>query len=315
MTRSLDFGLVKEEANFEQILRHYELVIRGYGKQRVTLCPFHKDTKPSCSVHLERNVFNCFGCGAHGSVLDFVARIENASIREAAERIADICGLSHLPQAPRAKPAWTEKHDRDSAARPLRPMAYELTLDSSHPYLAQRGIGPELAATFGLGYCSRGWLKERICIPIHDELGALVAYAGRWANHELPQDIPKYVLSRGFPKRRVLFGLHRVAGAEHVVLVEGYWSVFRLYALNIPAIALMGRTLSSEQETLLTKSRVRMLTLLLDGDAPGRESTGELLPRLAKPFFVRVVSLPDGEEPDTVPEQFLTEVLYQPPLI
>jgi DNA primase len=175
--------------------------------------------------------------------------------------------------------------------------------------MAERGVGPELAAAFGLGYCSGGTMRGRICIPIHDHRGALVAYAGRCANDELPRDVPKYVLSRRFPKRRVLFGLHRVAGAEQVVLVEGYWSVFRLHALKIPAIALMGRTLSPEQETLLTKSRIRMLTLLLDGDAPGREATDELLPRLAKAFFVRVVSLPDGAEPDTVPEQFLIEVL------
>jgi DNA primase len=53
-----------------------------------------------------------------------------------------------------------------------------------------------------------------------------------------------------------------------------------------------------------------MLTLMLDGDTPGREASNELLPRLAKPFFVRVVDLPDGAQPDTVPEQFLTEVLF-----
>ena len=58
------------------------------------------------------------------------------------------------------------------------------------------------------------------------------------------------------------------------MLVEGYWSVFRLHALDVPAIALMGRTLSAEQETLLLDSGVRMLDfLMLDGDRPGREAT------------------------------------------
>jgi DNA primase len=308
MTRPLDFGLVKEEANFEQVLRHYRLPVRGYGKQRSTLCPFHKDTKPSCSIHLERNVFNCFGCGAHGSVLDFVALIENVSIRDAAERIEEICGLSHLSQPSRAMPNGAEKRDNRSSS-PLEPLSYELTLDPLHPYLAERGVGPELAAMFGLGYCSGGTMRGRICIPIHDYRGALVAYAGRWANSEVPEGVQKYHLPRGFEKRRVLFGLHRVAGSEHVVLVEGYWSVFRLHALTIPAVALMGRSLSPEQETLLIESRARLLTLLLDGDPPGREATDELLPRLAKPFFVRVVNLPAGTQPDTVSEQFLIEVL------
>jgi DNA primase len=308
MTRPLDFGQVKEEADFEQILRHYRLPVWGCGKPRSTLCRFHEDTRPSCSIHLERNVFNCFGCGAHGSVLDFVARIERISIREAAERIGGICGLSHLSQASPEKPK-EKRQNGDSPNRLPEPLPYQLTLDPSHPYLAARGVGSELAGAFGLGYCARGIMRGRICIPIHDQQGALVAYAGRWASDEIPRDVPKYQLPRGFEKRRVLFGLHRVAWAEHIVLVEGYWSVLRLHALKIPAVALMGRTLSPEQETLLMEARIRMLTLLLDGDPPGREATNELLPRLASPFFVRVVALPDGTQPDTVPDQFLTEVL------
>ena len=92
-------------------------------------------------------------------------------------------------------------------------------------------------------------------------------------------------------------------------MVEGYWSVFRLHTLDLPGVALMGRVLSTEQEALLKKSGARMLTLLLDGDRQGREATAELLPRLASHFFVRVVHLPDGAQPDTVPEQFLLDVL------
>ena len=94
-------------------------------------------------------------------------------------------------------------------------------------------------------------MQGRICIPIHDERGMLVAYTGRWASDELPEGVPKYDLPRQIPKRRVLYNLHRVIGAEHLVLVEGYWSVFRLHGLGVSAVSLMGRTLSVEQETLL----------------------------------------------------------------
>jgi DNA primase len=148
-------------------------------------------------------------------------------------------------------------------------------------------------------------MQGSICIPIHDEHGALVAYAGRRASNDIPRGVPKYLLPRGFEKRRVLFGLHRVKGSEHLIVVEGYWSVFRLYTLGLPAVALMGRVLSTEQETLLKDFGARMLTLSFDGDRPGREATEQLLPRLATNFFVRVVRLPDGAQPDTVSEQFL----------
>jgi DNA primase len=312
MTRALDLAEVKERANFVRILRHYEVRIVGRGKQRMVLCPFHADTKPSCSVHLGRNVFNCFGCGAKGSVLDFVARFENVSIANAVARVEEICGVgskAHPRQPLRAKRA-ADKSNCGQEPSGLRPLPFRLKLDPTHPFLSARGIGPELAARLGLGFCRgdsplRGW----ICIPIHDERGALVAYAGRQATHDVPLGVPKYILPRGFEKRRVLFNLFRVSGAEHLVLVEGYWSVFRLQTLGIPSVALMGRTLSPEQETLLIQAGVRMLSLMLDGDRPGREATGELLPRLAARFFVRVIHLPDGAEPDTVPEQFLLDAL------
>jgi DNA primase len=303
-----DLARVKSNASFEQILRHYGVKFVGRGKQRMALCPFHADTKPSCSLHLERKLFHCFGCGAKGSVLDFVAEIEKVSILEAAERVKHLCRIRRETEAP-LRQATRDRRDEDFFDQPLQPLPFRLSLDPSHPYLAGRGISPELAATFGLGYCSRGTMRGRICIPIHDQRGVLVAYTGRWASDELPEGVPKYDLPRKFPKRRVLFNLHRVAGAEHLVLVEGYWSVFRLHALDAPAVALMGRALSEEQEALLQNSGVRTLTLFLDGDTPGRKATEELLPRLAGRFFVHAPNVPDGAKPDTIPEQFLLEAL------
>ena len=305
----LDLARVKREASFALILKRYGIKALRGGAQRMALCPFHADTTPSCSIHLERNVFHCFGCNAKGSVLDFVARMENVSIRDAAARVKEICGLRSDAPALQTRRASQSGDGRDPA-RPLRPLPFQLKLDPTHPYLSARGISPELAAQLGLGYCSCGTIMQGwICIPIHDEHGVLVAYAGRRASDDIPRGVPKYLLPRGFEKRRVLFGLHRVTGSEHLILVEGYWSVFRLHTLGLPAVALMGRVLSTEQETLLRESGARMLTLLLDGDRPGREATGELLPRLAAHFFVRVVHLPDGAQPDTVPEQFLLDVL------
>ena len=285
MTRQrLHLARVKEEASFEEILDRYSVKTRGAGAKRMAQCPFHPDRRPSCSIHLERKVFYCFGCGAKGSVLDFVAQIENVSIHEAAERIEEMCRIRHDEAVTRRQKPTQNGHDEDSD-RPLRPLPFRLTLDPGHPYLAGRHIGPDLAATFGLGYCSHGTMQGRICIPIHDACGVLVAYTGRWASDELPEGVPKYDLPRQFPKRRVLYNLHRVAGAEHLVLVEGYWSVFRLHVLDVAAVSLMGRTLSAEQETLLIESGVQRLTIMLDGDAPGRNATDELLPRLAEPLF------------------------------
>jgi len=189
------------------------------------------------------------------------------------------------------------------------PLTFALKLDATHPYLVERGVSAQIAAEFGLGYCSRGVMAGRICIPVHDATGRLVAYAGRWPGEDVPEDQERYKLPKNFQKSRVLFNLHRVRDAEHVVLVEGYWSAFRLHALGVPVAALMGSSVSEEQLALLGERGTRYVTLLLDGDDAGRRARERALPALASAFLVRAPLLPDGEKPDTLGEAELLEVV------
>ena len=85
-------------------------------------------------------------------------------------------------------------------------------LDPGHPYLSARGLSKETIATFGIGYCSRGMLKGRIAIPIHDERGELVAYAGRFPGDEgLGEGEAIYTFPPNFHKELVVYNLHRAA--------------------------------------------------------------------------------------------------------
>lgn len=309
MCSGLDLAEIKAAASFAQILDHYHIMVRGSGPQRIALCPFHPDKRPSCSINLDRKIFHCFGCEAHGTILDFVALLERISIRAASIRIAAICAVQGGDD--RAHQDWVNGQRRHSRVRTWVPkiIAPMQDLDPTHPYIAERGVAPKRAAALGLGFCDHGIMRGRICIPIYDDRGNLVAYAGRIASAEIPKGIMKYYIPRGFEKRHVLFGLHRVIHAKHLVLVEGYWSVFRLHKLGVPAVALMGRTLSVEQELLLRKSNAQKLTLLFDGDRAGREATELLLPKLAPHFIVQDGMLPDRAEPDTVPEEYIFNVL------
>ena len=76
---------------------------RGYDdsfqfQQRKVLCPFHDESKASCGVNLTKKNFNCFGCGEHGNILDFVARMEDLDIRPAAQRTAGFTAGEALPE-------------------------------------------------------------------------------------------------------------------------------------------------------------------------------------------------------------------------
>ncbi len=156
----------------------------------------------------------------------------------------------------------------EPAIRPLP--SRKLKLDPAHAYLAERGLSPAIVAAFGLGYCNRGLMAGYVCIPIHNERGELVAYAGRWPGEAVPDGQERYKLPAKFKKSRVLFNLHRVSDAENVVVVEGYWSAIRLHALGVPVAALMGWSASADQIALLRYRGVRSITLLLDGDDAGR---------------------------------------------
>ena len=110
----------------------------------------------------------------------------------------------------------------------------------------------------------------------------------------------------------MLFNLHRLGDAEHVVLVEGFWSVFRLHALGVPVVGLMGSSVSPEQLRLLGDRGTRFVTLLLDGDEAGRKARERALPDLASAFFTRAPALPDGEKPDTFGEAALLKLVSAP---
>ena len=325
-TAWIDFRAVKEKARFEPILERYHLELKARGKELVGKCPFHEETRASFSVNPEKGVFHCFGCSAKGNALDFVARMESVSIRRAAELVAEWLGLENVhKEAPRraqrrgarSGSALSTGESREPEPQPIlmeaegsgnKPLRFKLKLEPNHPYLAERSVSYELAQEFELGFCTRGVMKDRICIPLHDADGALVGYLGRWPG-DPPDGEERYKLPLGFKKGSVLYNLHRIRSADELVLVEGCWSVIRLHALRMPTVALLGRTISSEQEGLLVAKGIRQVTILMDGDEPGREAAGELLSRLANHFGVRMATLPDGGEPDTADEEKLLELL------
>jgi DNA primase len=318
----MDFAYIREHADFATVLAHYSIAHAPGQNQVSVLCPFHDDRRPSLSINLEAKIFHCFACQAKGDILDFVTMIEKISLPDAARIIAQCCMIPLDGQSStNTRPAnsadnrnkgMTAKSHSGEAGQPggKASLCCSASLDPTHRFLRERGVTPELIKEFGLGFCAQGRLRGRVCIPIHSPDGAQVlAYAGRWVNDHVPDGIPRYLLPRGFKKNQVLYNYHRVVGARHLVIVEGYWSVFRLHALHVPAVALMGTSLSASQIDLLCQSGARRITLLLDADAAGGKATKDLLPRLSSLFFIHTPALPDAESPDMVSENLLLEAV------
>ena len=158
-------------------------------------------------------------------------------------------------------------------------------------------------------------MAGRVCVPIENVDGELVAYAARWPARgtidELPAGEEKWKLPKGFRKALELFNLHRVRHCKHLVVVEGFFDAVRLHGLRVPAVALMGTSISAEQVATLERHcpALRSLTVLLDGDEAGRSAAPEVAAALAAHWWVRVAALPEGEEPDTLPQEELLALL------
>jgi len=294
----VNFAAVKRAVSLEAVLRHYQ--VPGLRRRRDQLqgcCPIHRGTRDdSFRAHLTKNAFQCFACQACGNVLDFVAAMEKCSIREAALRLQQWFALASSPGVPAASVPNRELVRKEEGAN--APLRFALTgVEPNHPYLAQRGIDAATAREFGVGlYPGPGLMSGRIVIPIHNQRGQLVAYAGR----ALDGRPPKYKLPVGFRKARELFNLHRAAvtGSNTVILVEGYFDCMRVHQAGFPwVVALMGLSLSGAQESALLALFDRVV-VMLDGDAAGRAASKTIAARLSSWCPVQAVRVPDGSQPD-----------------
>lgn len=309
----VDFSALKQNVSFITILEHYGLISQFKRKENhlVGACPIHKgDSLTAFHIDLVKNVYNCFtrckslGHKGGGNILDFVAEMENLghhkeAIRQAARLIIEWTGSGAAGQPERAvseAPKPPEEHQEN------KPLAFQLHLDPAHPYLIERELSLETIKTFGLGYCEKGMMKGRICIPIHDQFGNLIAYAGRALDEQIAKEEGRYKLPTNFHKSQVLFNFHRVSDRKTIILVEGYFDCFKVYQAGFPNVcALMGTAFSEFHERVVIEN-FKQAVLMFDNDPAGKQCAKDVLNRLYDRLFVRVIKL-DNFANKTQPDQ------------
>jgi hypothetical protein len=270
-----DFQSLKQRIPIDHVLARYGVRLRSIGPHTLYgACPLpthtSRNSRQSFSLNLSLQVWSCHSASCvaarggrmGGHVIDLVAIMERCSLREAGLRLRDWFSVHTSHPAPAMA---------SSAVETNRPLGFALQrIDTRHPYLAQRGISPATARLFGVGmYHGNGFLAGRCVIPIRDEKSQLVAYAGRAVNGEEP----KYRFPAGFRKSQVLFNLDRAiaTGSRNVIVVEGFFDALKVYQAGHPVVALMGSSFSQRQSELLL-SHFASVTLMLDGDEPGRQA-------------------------------------------
>ena len=196
---------LKEGVSLLRLAESQGYQITKQGKDYAVCCPFHDDKTPSCIISPKTNLFHCFGCGAGGSVIDWVMKTMNMGFRDAAVWLRN----ETLPLEVEPEKAVTSLLAADplaaklSAAKPSveedqvllqRVMDfYHDTLKQSpeaQEYLQKRGLDDaELVNHFKLGYANR-------------KLGLTLPDKRRKAGAEIRQHLENV-------------GLYRESGHEH----------------------------------------------------------------------------------------------------
>jgi DNA primase len=324
----VSFDEIKKVVTLQMAIEHYGVPLRRVNATTLRgKCPLpshtSKDSKESFTATLNRGTGGAWACQSQscikarrrvgGNVLDFVAAMENCSVRDAAIRLqmwflVPAAGGPPRPagKEPRAeisagkepKPDLVSKKENDvvGESESNTPLTFTLqNVDCAHPYLLERGVSVLTAKTFGVGFFSgKGSMHDRIVFPIHNKNGELVAYAGRVTSGTEP----RYKFPAGFHKSLELYNLHRIKGELSAVLVEGFFDCLKLTQAGYTSLALMGSTMSKVQENLLAE-HFGHVVVMLDGDKTGRVAAEGIADRLRQVIFqVVVVDLPDGVQPD-----------------
>jgi len=334
----VSFDEIKKEVSLQVAIEHYGIRLRRVNAHTFRgKCPLptHRSeaSKESFTATLSKGIGGAWACQSQscikargrvgGNVLDFVAAMEQCTVREAAVKLQT---WFLVPVADRSRglarkePRTEISVDKEMAGERVseetdgggegifnKPLSFALqNIDCTHPYLFERGLTRETAEKFGVGFFSgRGSMQNRIVIPIHNVEGDLVAYAGR----AIDGSEPRYKFPSGFHKSLEVFNLHRVKGELSVVLVEGFFDCMKITQAGCPCVALMGSSMSDTQEDLL-RNRFAEIILMLDGDEAGRKATDEIRDRLECVMYsVRIVQLPEGVQPDQLSDDEIRSLL------
>ena len=163
-----------------------------------------------------------------------------------------------------------------------------------------------------------GFLYNRIVFPIRDRAGRVVAFGGRALDAGAKAKYLNSPESEVFSKRRELYGLHPVIqqrpAPQQLLLVEGYMDVVMLAQHGFRcAVAVLGSAANSDHFEMMFR-QARRVVLCFDGDEAGlraaRRAVEAAMPSMKDGHELRVLTLPEGEDPDSLvraengPERF-----------
>ncbi len=315
VTANVDIPALKARHPLGDTVEASGVRLRGRGRVRQGVCPFHEEVEGSFTVYADSERWYCFGCGLRGDVLDFIRQSENLSLPEAIRRLDGGAYPAVSRPAPARRPRAAPPPPRDPALLTAAARFYAGQLRRSPAgldYLASRGLGPDAAVRLGLGFApgdglrhaleSAGFSADRLrnC-GLFTERGS-ERFAGMVVVPDLSGGLVRWLVGRAvdahrtprfqaLPGPKPVLGLGRLGPAPPwAVVAEGVFDWLALASWGVPAVAALG-TQGVERVASALRGCPRVF-LAFDNDDVGLEATEGLAVLLGR--RTAAVTLPQG---------------------
>jgi DNA primase len=333
------YNHLRQQVKISEIVRQKTFLTKK-GNEYLGICPFHSEKTPSFTVNDIKKFYHCFGCGAHGDVIKFVAEINGFSYKDAAIKIA----TDHSIELPKMTSAQKREYEETDQIYKVLEIALEYfksqVTNEVKEYLLSRGIDNNIKEQFSIGYApGKGGLisyfekksislnflldsglvgkKEngrmyeiftnRIMFPIRNIYNKILGFGGR----VIGDSLPKYINSPEtlvFKKSETMYGENIATSAaykkNYSIVVEGYMDVIALNAVGInEAVASLGTSVTDKHLQKLWRSGDEII-ICLDGDTAGKRASNRLidicLPMITADKKISFVNLPHSKDPDDI---------------
>ncbi len=200
MPAFLPFKEIAQNIDVEQVATLLNLKLKRSNKELRAACPAcGSDDERSLALMPETNSFRCYAAQLSGDCISLYAHLEGCGNYAAAKALQE-----HFLGA-RAAPATAPQAASRETTRPTKPpkeinsdklgqtfdadaFAAKLTYTDE---VAELGIAQEDAERLRIGYCTKGLMKGRVCIPVRTESGEISGFMGYAADGDPVLKLPQ----------------------------------------------------------------------------------------------------------------------------
>lgn len=294
----------KVRLSIEQLLLaigHLERM-RSRGERLIGPCPVHHgDNENAFHIDCRRNLWHCFtGCATGGDSIALAWHLCGRSWPRTAQWLGQLSGDAAIASRPASplNPASCQPFSAQQPQSSFRPFCRALPLQTEHPFFRRLDLEPATLRHFEAGvWPHRGYLCGMAAVRLHDLSGQPLGYAGRRLDPDEVARHGKWKWPPRFPKAHLLYNWHRTRpdSSHGLLVVEGPWSVLKLWQAGFQnVVALGGTAVSAVQRALL--GRTPRLLLFLDADDAGEAATRRLREQRLHPNLL-IVRPPSGTDP------------------